>query len=106
MMIRIVFVMPLIMFLLVTAGCMGEASPVIGRIYTDVQYGMFATTATDASKRGESCAKSVLTLFATGDATVTTAKNKGGITQVAAVEHASFNLLGIYSSWCTIVKGN
>lgn len=96
-MVRMTIVIPLSVVLLVTAGCMGEASPVIGKIYADVQYGMFATTATDASKRGE---------FAFGDATVTTAKANGGITQVAAVEHASFNVLGIYSTWCTIVKGN
>lgn len=105
-MVRITIVIPLAMMVLVTAGCMGEASPVIGKIYADVQYGMFATTATDASKRGEACAKSILTLFAFGDATVTTAKANGGITQVAAVEHASFNVLGLYSTWCTIVKGN
>ena len=91
---------------LLSAGCMGEASPVVGKLYADVQYGMFATTAVDASKRGEACAKSILTLFAFGDATVSTAKANGGITQVSAVEHSSFNVLGIYSRWCTIVKGN
>ena len=105
-MIQFIRVVPLVMLLLVTAGCMGESSPVYGRIYTDVHYGNLATTATDASKQGEACAKSFLTLFAVGDATVTTAKAQGGITQVAAVEHASFNILGIYSTWCTIVKGH
>jgi hypothetical protein len=39
--------------------------------------------ATDASKQGEACAKSILT-FAFGDATVTTAKNKAGITPAFA----------------------
>jgi hypothetical protein len=92
--------------ILTSTGCMGEASPVIGRAYTDVQYGMFATTAVDASKRGEACAKAIFTLFAYGDATVTTAKANAGIHQVAAIEHSSYNLLGIYSTWCTIVKGN
>lgn len=101
-----VLTIPFLALMLLNAGCMGEASPVIGKIYADVQYGMFATTAVDASKRGESCAKAILTLFAFGDATVTTAKANGGITQVAAVEHSSFNVLGIYSKWCTIVKGN
>ncbi|HKN86223.1 MAG TPA: TRL domain-containing protein [Nitrospiraceae bacterium] len=65
-----VFAIPFLAVMLLTAGCMGEASPVIGKIYADVQYGMFATTAVDASKRGESCAKAILTLFAFGDATV------------------------------------
>lgn len=97
---------PVLVLMLLTTGCMGEASPVIGRLYADVQYGMFATTAVDASKRGEACAKAILTLFAFGDATVTSAKANGSITQVAAVEHSSFNVLGIYSRWCTIVKGN
>lgn len=101
-----VLTIPFMALMIVTSGCMGEASPVVGKIYADVQYGMFATTAVDASKRGESCATAILTLFAFGDATVTTAKARGGITQVAAVEHSSFNVLGIYSKWCTIVKGN
>ena len=61
---------PCIAFVLTMSGCMGEASPVTGKIYADVQYGMFATTAVDASKRGEACAKAILTLFAFGDATV------------------------------------
>lgn len=104
-MVQIILIVCLVMSLLVTAGCMGESSPVYGRIYTDVHYGNLATTATDATKQGEACAKSILTLFAMGDATVTTAKAQGGITQVAAVEHAAFNVLGIYSTWCTIVKG-
>ena len=98
--------LPAIGLLLALSGCMGEASPVIGRIYADVQYGMFATMAVDATKRGEACAKAILTLFAFGDATVTAAKANGGIHQVAAVEHSSFNVLGIYSTWCTIVRGN
>ncbi len=96
----------LVVVTLSLSGCMGEASPVRGIIYADVRYAGFATTATDASKEGEACAKSILTLFAFGDATVSTAKANGGITQVAAVEHSSFNILGAYSTWCTIVRGH
>ena len=88
------------------SGCMGEASPVRGILFADVQYAGFATQAANASKSGEACAKSILTLFAFGDATVTAAKTNGGITQVSAIEHSSFNVLGIYGKWCTIVKGS
>lgn len=105
-MVQVMIVVPLAVLLLVAAGCMVEALPVTGKIYTDVKYGMFATGATTAFKRGEACANYILTLAAFGVATVTSAKAKGGITQVAAVEHASYNLLSIYCTWCTIVKGN
>jgi hypothetical protein len=106
MIINHIFVTTLVVVTLSLSGCMGEAAPVKGIIYTNVRYAGHATMATDVSKEGKACAETVLTLFAFGDATVSTAKANGGITQVATIEHAALNILGVYGTWCTIVRGH
>ena len=55
---------------------------------------------------GRSCAYSILVWVAFGDASINTAKNAGQIKQVASVDYDTFNLLGVYGSYCTIVRGN
>jgi len=87
-------------------GCMGVASPVAGWVYTDAQFGDEAENGAAATKTGKACATSILTMFATGDASVETAKANGGITQVAVVDHSAKNILGIWGEFCTIVKGS
>ncbi len=88
------------------AGCMPVASPLAGGIYTEVKYGMYATTAAAAPKEGKACGTTILGWVATGDASVTAAKAAGGITTVAHIDHTAKNILGIFAEWCTIVKGS
>ncbi|HEU4684263.1 MAG TPA: TRL-like family protein [Nitrospira sp.] len=88
------------------AGCMPVASPVVGIIYTEAKYGMFATNASAATKEGKACAQTILGWVATGDASVSAAKAAGGITTVAHIDHTAKNVLGIIGEWCTIVKGS
>ena len=88
------------------AGCMPVASPLTGIIYTEVKYGMIATTATAATKEGKACAQTILGWVATGDASLTAAKAAGGITTVSHIDHTAKNVLGIIADWCTIVKGS
>lgn len=92
--------------LLNLTGCMGVASPVLGWVYTDAKFGDEAENGVAATKTGKACAQSYLTMFATGDASVDTAKANGGITQVSAVDHSAKNILGIFGEFCTIVKGS
>ncbi|MDP9133160.1 MAG: TRL-like family protein [Nitrospirota bacterium] len=87
-------------------GCQIVQTPAMGWIFTDVQYGDTATTATAATKEGKACAKSILGWVSTGDATVAAAKAAGGITTVASVDHTAHQILGIIGDWCTIVKGS
>lgn len=90
---------------LVLAGCQPVASPLVGVIYNQTKYGDVATTNVNASKEGKACAYTVMGLIAGGDASVNAAKIAGGITEVASVDHSSWNLLGITADWCTIVRG-
>jgi TRL (tRNA-associated locus)-like protein len=90
---------------LTIGGCMPVASPLVGIIYTEVQYGDLATTNTNTSKEGKACAQTILAWVATGDASIDAAKKAGGITEVAHVDHSAKNILGIVGTWCTIVKG-
>ncbi|MDR4494264.1 MAG: TRL-like family protein [Nitrospirales bacterium] len=87
-------------------GCMGVASPVAGWVYTDAKYGNEAENGAAATKTGKACATSILTMVATGDASVEAAKANGGITQVAVVDHSAKNILGIWGEFCTIVRGS
>jgi hypothetical protein len=57
------------------------------------------------TKTGEACAMQILGLIGLGDASISTAKAAGGITQVAHVDHDIFNVLGIFGKSCTVVVG-
>lgn len=76
-----------------------------GILYMDVQGPMGPAKGTGTGKVGEACANTFLALFATGDASIETAKRNGGITEVTTVDHRSRNIIG-FGSFCTIVTGS
>jgi len=87
-----------------STGCLGVASPVTGILVTgNVAWDGHANGKL-GTKEGEACAKSYLTLFATGDASIKTAAANGGITNVMSVDHRTQWIL-IYGEYCTIVRG-
>ncbi len=57
------------------------------------------------TKTGEACATSILGIVASGDASIDAAKQAGGINEVLSVDYKSTSVLGLYASFCTIVKG-
>ena len=59
----------------------------------------------EVTKTGESCASSVLGLYASGDASIMAAKKACGITNIASVDHRSSSYI-VYGEYCTIVSGN
>jgi hypothetical protein len=87
------------------SGCQPVAAPVMGVILLDTQYGSMATDTPGATKEGKACAKSIMGLVATGDASIRAAKANGGITNVSHVDHSANSILGIIAEWCTIVRG-
>ena len=87
------------------SGCIAVATPAVGTIYTDVHWGGQVTEAEESSKVGTSEATSILSLFATGDASVEAAKKNGGITKVSHVDYHTTNFLGIYGKIVTTVHG-
>ena len=88
-------------------GCAVVASPVgNGVLFTAVHGPVDATEATGATKEGRACAANYLGLIAIGDASIEHAKQSASISQVSSVDHESFAVLSIFSSFCTVVKGN
>ena len=76
-----------------------------GALFTSVKGPVNATTSTGISKSGQSCATNLLGLIAVGDSSISTAKEKAGISKVANIDHQSTTVLGLFSNFCTIVEG-
>jgi hypothetical protein len=87
-------------------GCAMARSPVTGFIYSDVKDSMSATSNQRPSKSGEACATSILGLFATGDASINTARNNGHINTISSVDTSASNIFGFYAKYCVTVRGN
>ena len=51
-------------------------------------------------------ATNILGLIATGDSSIDAAKKAGGIKDVSSVDHDSTSILGLFGTFCTVVKGN
>jgi hypothetical protein len=56
-------------------------------------------------RTGKACMKSILSLAASGDASIEAAKANGNISRVSTIDYEVDNLLGIYGTYCTVVKG-
>lgn len=77
-----------------------------GGIYTDFTEAVAVTSNDGASKMGKACTSNILGIAAMGDASVDAAKKNGGISKVASIDGEVFNVLGLYGTYCTIVRGN
>jgi hypothetical protein len=80
-------------------------TPVRGLIFTAVEGPINATASQANTKRGSACAWSLLGLVALGDASINEAKSNGQIREVSSVDHESFNILGVFATFCTVVRG-
>jgi TRL-like protein family len=104
---RITQIVSLCLAVLLFGGCAGWVdSPAKGIVLTWVNGPINATPYGQTARRGESCAFSILGLVAWGDASINGAKSSGQIKEVASVDHESFNLLGVFGSYCTVVRGS
>lgn len=77
----------------------------IGTIYTGVNVPQAATALKGATKTGEATCTSILALVATGDCSIEAAAKNGGITEIQSVDYKVNNILGVYGTYTTIVKG-
>lgn len=104
---QVLMVLAAVAGLTMLSGCAGYAGPGIvpGGIYSGYTLGSSAGTGAGA-KTGEACAISILGIVAIGDGSIDAAKSNGGVSQVAAVDHKVFSILGIYGSVCTVVHGS
>lgn len=85
--------------------CGVTKSPVMGVIYTDVVSGNAVTSNALATKVGKSTASSILGIVATGDASYQTAAKNAGITKITHVDERNYTILGVYTTYETIVYG-
>jgi hypothetical protein len=93
---------------LMMTGCAGAqfaSKGGMGFIYRDSVEANAVTSSPDATKKGEACTTNILGLVNTGDASADAAKKNGGITTVSSSDDKYFNILGIYSSYCSVVRG-
>ncbi len=80
-------------------------APRVGAIYTDVKAPVAAGSGGGA-KVGTATSTTYLGLIATGDASVATAKRNGGISSINSVDEEIKSILGIVTTYKTIVRGN
>lgn len=85
--------------------CGMTKSPVQGLAYTDVVSGTAVTSNKLATKVGKATATGILCLFATGDASYQTAAKNAGITKISHVDERNYTILGVYTTYETIVYG-
>jgi len=91
--------------LLLVAFVAGCASYIpVGAIYTGGTMGVQADGGA-TPKMGKACMTSILGLIAVGDASVEAAKAQGGVKEVSIIDYEVNNILGIYGTYCTVVKG-
>lgn len=93
---------------LAISGCAGSGPHTSGGvIFTSVKGPVNGTPIPKAAKEGMACASNILGMVATGDNSISAAKEAGGIQRVASIDYSRFSVLGvIYEKVCTIVKGN
>ncbi|KGI55701.1 TRL-like family protein [Campylobacter sp. MIT 97-5078] len=77
----------------------------VGVAFTNAKLPVEATSSIDASKEGRATCKSILALIAIDDCSIATAAKNGGITQIQSIDYEANNILGIYGTYTTIVKG-
>ena len=86
-------------------GCAAIAhGPVTAPITLDMKGPVAAGTAATSPKVGRAEAWGIL-VFATGDASISAAASRGGITRIHHVDQETLNILGVYAKYTTIVYG-
>lgn len=87
------------------SSCGGFGSRPMGAIYAETADPV-AATSSSATRTGEATATSYLGWVALGDCSIDAAKKAGGITTVSSVDVKRKNILGIISTYTTVVRGN
>ena len=95
--------------LLATAlsGCATAVSPVTGSLYSNVKAPMLATDSNEKpTKIGRATARSILGVYAVGDASIESAAKNAGITRIHHVDYQTQTILGVMADFTVIVYGN
>lgn len=88
-------------------GCAGLVNgPVPGFLYNKTKGPLMATDNSATTRMGKATCTTILGLVAEGDCSVKAAKANGGISHVTDVDVDYYNVLGLYGTYTTIVRGN
>lgn len=90
---------------LLLTGCADGMNPVKYGLVTDVKGPITATDYAIGSKTGTSCAKNILGLSASGDASILTAARNANIRKVTTVGYSTDGIYLFYGKTCVIVTG-
>ena len=90
---------------LAITGCAGMAVPIPGGLYAKVQTPQTGISDAADLKTGTAECESILGWIAVGDCSIEAAKKNGGITKVQYSDMHSKNILGVYATYTTVVKG-
>jgi len=103
---NMVFLAGMFVMVFLISGC-ASMYP-LGGLYTGVKVPYMMGDGKDIkyTKIGTAQANSILTLVATGDASLEKAIQNGGITTVKYVDYHADNFLGIYGTYTTTVYGD
>ena len=85
-------------------GCAIGQGPVVAPLAFDLRGPVSTGSAAGSSKVGRATATGIV-MFAYGDASISAAMQNGAITRIHHVDHETSNILGIYSTYTTIVYG-
>lgn len=89
------------------SGCATAVSPVTGALYSHVRAPLLVTESPEKpTKVGRATMRSVLGIYAVGDASIEAAAKNAGITRIHHVDYQSENLFGVVSDFTVIVYGN
>lgn len=103
-----------VVFAAIATGCAGVGgytqpagiTPTAGVFMETTSGGILHDNGVTPTKTGKACGTSILGIVATGDTTVHTAMNNGGIKKAVYTEQYIKNILSVFVEVCTIVKGN
>ncbi|PTQ91075.1 TRL-like family protein [Agitococcus lubricus] len=100
------FLWPLALATMLT-GCATAVSPINGGFYTNVKAPMLVTDNPDKpTKIGRASVRTILGVYAVGDASIEAAAKNAGITRIHHVDYQSENILGVVADFTVIVYGN
>jgi hypothetical protein len=92
---------------LMLGGCATAAAPVNGVIWSNVKAPLTATASAEEPQRvGRASVRSILGVYASGDASIQTAARNGGITEIHHVDYESQSFFGVLSEFTVVVYGN
>jgi len=91
----------------VLGGCAVAIGPTTGLMYTNAKYPWMATgSPKEATRVGRATVRSFFGAIATGDASIQTAAQNGGITEIHHVDYEAQNVFGVVADFTVVVYGN